>query len=150
SYAGIPDLVKFNNTSPRLGASYKLDSAGETVAKASYGRYYARMNTKLFQQISPGGTVSPTYNYNPATAKYDIVFSTSNPKLNQTIDANLTDEWDDQFFVGIERELLPDLGVNASFVLKNEKNFIRAQDLRSVFAPRAITDTFNGVSQAIT
>jgi outer membrane receptor protein involved in Fe transport len=150
TYAGVADVVKFDNTSPRLGASYKLDSAGKTVAKVSYGRYYARMNTNLFQQISPGGTVSTTYNYNPATAKYDIVFSSSNPKLNQTIDPHLTDEWDDQFFVGIERELLPDLGINASFVQKKEKNFVRAQDVRSVFAPRAITDTFNGVSQTIT
>jgi outer membrane receptor protein involved in Fe transport len=149
-YPGISDVVAFDNISPRLGLSVKLDPTGKTVAKASYGRYYARMNTNLFQQISPGGTVSTTYDYNPATKNYDIVFSTSNPKLNQTIDPNLDDEWDDQYFIGLERELLPDLGVNASFVMKKEKNFIRAQDIRSVFAPRTITDTFNGVSQAIT
>ncbi len=150
TYPGISDVVTFNNASPRLGLTLKLDPSGKTVAKASYGRYYARMNTNLFQQLSPGGTVSTTYNYNPATKKYDIVFSTSNPKLNQTIDPGLTDEWDDQFFVGLERELLPDLGVNASFIVKKEKNFIRARDIRSVFAPRTATDSFQGVTQTIT
>jgi hypothetical protein len=144
TYAGIPDAVTFSNTSPRLGMTVKLDDTGKTVAKASFGRYYARLNTGLFTAIAPGGAVSQTYNWNPKTGKYDILFSTSNPKQNQTIDPNLTNEYDDQFFVGLERELLPDLGLNVSYIKKKEQNFNRGLDIGSSFAARTIIDTFSG------
>ena len=53
--------------------------------------------------------------------------STTNPKLTATIDPNLKNEYVDQFYVGIERELMPDLGVNASYIYKREKDFIRGR-----------------------
>jgi outer membrane receptor protein involved in Fe transport len=144
AYAGVSDVITFSNTSPRLGVAVKLDDTGKTVAKASFGRYYARLNTGLFTAIAPGGPVSQTYDWNPKTGKYDTLFSTSDPKQNQTIDPNLTNEYDDQFFIGLEREILPDLGVNVSYIKKKEQNFIRGQDIGSRFAARTIVDTFSG------
>ncbi|MGH9144364.1 MAG: TonB-dependent receptor [Vicinamibacterales bacterium] len=144
TYAGLSDVIGYNNTSPRVGATVKLDRTGKTVAKASFGRYYARLNTGLFTAIAPGGAITQTYNYNPKTSKYDLLFNTTNPKQNQTIDPNLTNEYDDQLYIGLERELLPDLGLNLSYIRKQEKNFIRGLDIGSIYAPRAIADTFGG------
>jgi outer membrane receptor protein involved in Fe transport len=144
TYPGKSDVVAFNNASPRLGVAIKLDDAGKTVAKVSYGRYYARLNTGLFTAIAPGGALTQTYNWNPKTGKYDILFNTSDPKQNQTIDPNLTNEYVDQGFIGLERELFPDLGVNVSYIKKKEQNFIRGLDIGSTFAARTITDAFSG------
>ena len=127
SYPGVSDVVGYNNWSPRVGTAIKLDDAGKTVVKTSYGRYFARLNTGPFTSIAPGGAVSSTFRYNPATKQYDIPLSTTNPKVNATIDPNLKNEYVDQFYAGIERELMPDLGVNAS-IYKREKDFIRGFD----------------------
>jgi outer membrane receptor protein involved in Fe transport len=148
TYAGVSDVIAYNNPSPRLGATVKLDRAGRTVVKSSFGRYYARLNTALFTAVAPGSAITQTFDFNPKTGKYDSLFSTTDPKRNQTIDPNLTNEYDDQYFVGLERELLPDLGVNLSYIKKKEKNFIRGLDIRSVFAPRVVADTFS--SQTLT
>ena len=144
SYPGVADVVGYNNVSPRLGVSWKLDDAGKTVVKTSYGRYYARLNTGLFTAIAPGGAVTQTFDWNDRTGKYDTLFSTTDPKRNQTIDPDLSNQYADQYFVGLERELLPDLGVNVSYIKKNERNFIRGLDIGSTFAPRTVADTFSG------
>ncbi|MBZ5559897.1 MAG: TonB-dependent receptor, partial [Acidobacteriia bacterium] len=82
TYAGVSDAIAYDNASPRLGVTVKLDDTGKTVAKASYGRYYARLNTGLFTAIAPGGPITQTYNWNSKTKQYDILFNTSNPKQN--------------------------------------------------------------------
>src|SRR5262249_37549007 len=73
TYPGISDVVTYNNWSPRLGTAIKLDNAGKTVVKTSYGRYFSRLNTGLFTAIAPGAAVSNTYGYNSVTKKYDIL-----------------------------------------------------------------------------
>jgi outer membrane receptor protein involved in Fe transport len=150
AYPGIPDVVTYNNWSPRIGTAIKLDNAGKTVVKTSYGRYYSRLNTGLFTTIAPGGAVTNTYGYNAVTGKYDILKSTTNPKLTATIDPNLKNEYVDQYFIGVERELLPDLGVNISYINKRESNFIRGRDFGSTYVPRDVVTTFQGVNQTIT
>ena len=150
SYAGVSNVVTYDNVSPRVGFAYKLDRDAKTVLKGSYGRYYGRLNTGLFTSIAPGGAVITTYGYNPATSRYDTLLSTSNPKLTATIDPDLKNQYDDQFSLGIERELLPDLGVNATFIAKTGNDFIRGQDFGSVYAPRLVTDTFDGVTRQLT
>jgi hypothetical protein len=150
SYPGVPDVITYDNVSPRLGFAYKLDRDAKTVLKGSYGRYYARLNTGLFTAIAPGSAVTTTFGFNPATGQYDRLLSTSDPKLNNTIDPDLKNQFDDQFSLGIERELLPDLGVNATFIAKAGDDFIRGQDFGSVYAPRVVTDTFDGVTRQLT
>jgi hypothetical protein len=150
TYAAIDDVIEYNNWSPRLGTAIKLDRAGKTVAKASYGRYFGRLNTGLFTAISPGGAISNTYAFNPVTGQYDILRSTTNPRLTATIDPDLKNQYVDQVFVGLERELLPDLGVNVSYIRKREADFIRGIDTGSIYVPRDVADTFDGTAQTLT
>src|SRR4030095_13109445 len=55
-----------------------------------------------------------------------------------------------QLFIGLERELMANMGVNVSFVWKEEANFIRLEDVRGSYAERAIVDTFEGRSFPLT
>jgi hypothetical protein len=150
TFDGVPDLITFNNVAPRVGFTVKLDNVGKTVAKASYGRYTGVLRTGMFDSISRGNTTSAAFSYNRATGRYDIPYYTVNPNSNYAIDPDLTNQYTDQFFVGIERELLPDLGLDLSYVRKEEDNFIRLADLGGVYAPRPFVDTFGGVTQTLT
>src|SRR5262245_22808774 len=149
TYRGIDDLIGWNNVAARVGFTAKLDPRGKTVGKASYGRYYGRLNTNMFSAISPGNTITTAYLFTPATGLYDTVFFITNPNLQYAIDPDLTNQYTDQFFVGLEREVLPDLGLEINYIHKNESGFIRVRDIRGVYAPQPLTDTFRGASQTL-
>ena len=148
-YRGIDDLIGWNDVAARLGVTAKLDAKGKTVGKASYGRYYGRLNTNMFSAISPGNTITTALRYNDLTGQYDIPFFVTNPNLQYTIDPNLTNQFTDQFFVGLEREIMPDLGVEVNYIRKNEDNFLRVRDIRGVYAPQPLVDTFRGATQTL-
>jgi len=150
TFPGIDDLINFSQWSPRLGATVKLDTEGETVLKSSWGRYYGKLISNQFQSISPGNTNLTAFEYNPATRRYDLPFYNINPKANFAIDPDLTQQYTDQFFIGVERQLQPSFGVTASFVMKNEHDFIRLKDVGGTYAASQIVDTFQGRSQNLT
>jgi hypothetical protein len=65
------------------------------------------------------------------------------------VDPNLTNQYTEQFFIGLERQVAPDLGIDVSFVVKNEHDFIRVKDQAGVYATQPFIDTFNGVTQTV-
>src|SRR5206468_8347601 len=69
TYAGIPELIKFNNVSPRLGMTVRLDRSGQTVFKTNYARLYGKLATSMFSSKALGNTPSDTERYNPITGK---------------------------------------------------------------------------------
>jgi outer membrane receptor protein involved in Fe transport len=150
SYPGIPDLIAFNNVSPRLGMTIRLDASGRTVFKTNYARLYGKLATSMFNSKSPGNTPSDTERYNPATGRYDIPISIVNNQINFAIDSGLRNQYTDQYFVGMERQLVAGMGVDASFVIKKEGDFIRLNDVGGTYAPIAINNVFRGVTYPVT
>lgn len=143
-YDAIPDLINLSHFSPRLGATVKLDEAGSTVVKFSGGRYFRKMTATDASSQAPGALVSQTFGWNPATSAYDILKRTEVPSNNNIIDPDLTNEYTDQFHVGLERQLAPNFGVNVMGIYKREKNKIGTIDPASVYVPQTYTDTFDG------
>jgi outer membrane receptor protein involved in Fe transport len=150
SYPGVGDLVSFNTFSPRLGFTVRLDQAGRTVFKSSYGRFHGKLVTGMFSGMSPGGAVTFVRQIDPATGLYTIPVSVTDPKLNFSVDDDLQNQYTDQFSAGLERQIAGGMGVALSFVYKKEGNFIRLKDVRGTYAPRDIVDTFDGRTQTIT
>jgi len=150
SYPGIPDLISFNNVSPRLGMTVRLDQSGQTVFKTNYARLYGKLATSMFNSKSPGNTPSDTERYNPATGRYDIPISIVNNQTNFAIDPALRNQYTDQYFVGIERQLMAGMGIDASFVIKKEGDFIRLDDVGGTYAPVVINNVFRGTLYPIT
>ena len=150
TWPGIPDLLSFSNISPRVGFNLKLDRTGKTVGKASYGRYFGRVNTGMFSSASPGNTPTIALLYNTTTGIYDRPFFTTNPNSNYAIDPNLENQYTDQVFVGVEREILPDFGVEVMYVYKKEQDFIRLRDATGVYAAQPLIDTFQDRTQTLT
>jgi outer membrane receptor protein involved in Fe transport len=149
SYPGVEDVISFGTVAPRLGFTLRLDESGDTVFKSTYGRFYGKLATAMFASLSPGGAVTRVLQYNPATGQYDIPVSVTTP-ATFAVDPGLGNQYTDQFSAGIERQLAGGMGLAVSFVYKNEADFIRLQDVRGVYAPRDIVDSFDGVTQTIT
>jgi outer membrane receptor protein involved in Fe transport len=150
TYSGIPDLIAFNDVSPRLGLTLRLDGSGRTVFKTNYARLYGKLATSMFNSKAPGNTPSDTERFNAATGKYDIPISIVNNQTNFAIDPGLRNQYTDQFFVGFEQQIIADMGVDASFVVKKEANFIRLTDAGGTYAATPIVDVFRGASYPLT
>lgn len=146
---GVADLIAFNHVSPRLGLTYRLDSSGKTVAKGGFGRYYGKLTTGMFSALSPGSAITERRSVNRATGQYDTLVSRTDPTANFAVDPDLKNQYTDQIFVGLERQIMPDLGVDLAFMRKKEHDFIRMRNVRGVYEARPLVDTFRGVTQTL-
>jgi outer membrane receptor protein involved in Fe transport len=149
TYQGVADLISFNTFSPRAGITFRADRSGKTVVKSSYGRFYGKLATSMFSSMSPGATPTTTLQWNAATGRYDRPFTFVDNKINFSVDPNLENQYTDQLFLGLERQLAANTGVNVSFVWKEESGFIRLNDVRGTYSPRDVVDTFDGVTRTI-
>jgi outer membrane receptor protein involved in Fe transport len=150
TFPGISDVFTFNHVDPRLGLTLRLDGSGRTIFKSHWGRYHGKVTGGMIASKSPGSTPTFTRQWNPATGKYDIPVTFVDSKLTYAIDPDLTNQYTDQVYVGIERQLLPDMGVDLTFVYKKPHDLIRLQDLGGTYAPLGITSTFRGVTIPLT
>jgi hypothetical protein len=149
------DRIWFYLTMPvtrRKGSNIGVDPifATKTRTFKPYGKISIRPsnNDFLVQNLAPGNTTSSTYRYNPATRAYDILLSRTDPRANLAIDPDLTNQYTDQLSVGIERELMTNLGVNVSFIYKRERNLIGSRDPLTQYGnPVTVIDTFEGQTQ---
>jgi len=144
TYPAVEDLIGFNTWSPRAGITIRADQSGKTVVKANYGRFFGKLATGMFNSASPGATPTTTLRYNTATGTYNIPFSFVDNRINFSVNPELNNQYTDQLFIGLERQLMANMGVNLSFVWKEESDFLRLQDVRGTYAERAIVDTFEG------
>jgi outer membrane receptor protein involved in Fe transport len=149
TYPAVEDLINLNSVSPRAGLTVRLDKSGKTILKSSYGRFYGKLATSMFNSMSPGATPTTQLRFNAATGKYEIPFSFVDNKINFSVNPDLTNQYTDQVFVGVERQLIGNMGVNVSYVWKQEADFIRLKDVRGTYTTRDVVDTFNGATQTL-
>jgi outer membrane receptor protein involved in Fe transport len=139
TYPAVSGLITWNSFSPRLGLTVRLDQTGRTVLKGNYGRFYGKLATSMFNSAAPGNTPSDTERYNRATGKYDILQSLVNNQINFAVDPDLRNQYTDQFFVGVERQIAASMGIDFEFVYKKEGDFIRMTDARGTYASTGVT-----------
>jgi hypothetical protein len=149
TFPGQEGLITFNTLSPRVGLTVKLDNSGKTVGKASYGRFYGKLLGNMFRNASTGNTTYNAFLFNTDSGQYDVPFYTFDPNINFGIDPDLKNQYTDQFFVGIEREVIPDLGIDLSFIYKAENDFVRIDDVRGEYGQVPFEDTFRGQTQTL-
>lgn len=136
------DGVTWNDITPRVGLTYALDESRKTVARASYARYASQMvntygldksgagyayigyywqdlNGDHFAQIGEIDTATgPVY--------YSSGFDPSNPAngvLGNTFDPDFSSQKDNEFIVGLDRELAANFAVGAAFTYRRGNNF---------------------------
>lgn len=134
---GLGTLFTWNIVSPRLGATMKLDRAGHTILRGSYGRFAQGVLTGEIAAFHPGATSVTTKAWVPADGDYTRVtqFSDRNSLvLNRGLRAPRTDEYG----VGVDRELGARLQVAAAYIRKSGAHFIGWQDIGGIYAPKTL------------
>lgn len=121
--ATIP--MNWTTLSPRLGISYDLFGDEKTVLRASAGRYYAALTTMLVNYVHKSAPT--TFNVS-IDADYNELYQYGRVTPSGTLDANLKAYYNDEIMVGIEREVIKDLSISASYLWKWENNFIEGVD----------------------
>jgi len=146
--ASTGNIFDFKTWSPRIGVTYKLTGDGKTVARATFGRYYLPLNvetlrrfgpdmptvTRSFQMYEVGpwdtvdtngdGTIDTIETRDAARRVYGLTPLSEEEQTNDyswTLNtaADLKDQYTDQFTVNLERELLPNFSVGATYIYKH-------------------------------
>jgi hypothetical protein len=146
--ASSPDVYDFKTWSPRVGLSYQLTADGRTVARASYGRYYVPVSAETLRRFGPDVPIATRTFQLYELGPWSAVDTNGDGWIdaNETLAAarlvygqtpireepapydqswtlntapNLKDQHTDQFTVNLERELVKNLSVSATYVYKH-------------------------------
>jgi hypothetical protein len=140
--SGIPNLFTWNQVSPRVGVTFKLDEAGRTILKAHYGRYYRGVVTGEFDSATP--SVTPRFLFDGTYTSSGALGSPEkiSDNTNLRIDSDFKNPYTDQYIVGFERELMANLGLNVSYIHKKGNDYGAWPDVGGTYAPISVVDTF--------
>ncbi len=148
------DVLKWNDFSPRLGASYDVFGNGKTAVKASMSRYVLQETMDLTRVVDPttasAGTLTRTFNdangdfipqgdpLNPAAngelgpspnQNFGrlVLTTTYDPKWTQGTGVR-TYNW--EFSTGIQHELAPQVSANFAYYRRHFGNFTVTDNTR--------------------
>jgi hypothetical protein len=137
-------VLTWNKVVPRLGLAW--DVANRTVVKATFGRFMNGMPDSFANSYNPLSNVTMTFrwrdldgngdyspgevNLDPNGADFVGVSGTSSARLNPELQSPMTNE----ATLGVERELMQNLGVRVLYVYKTVTD---QYDTRNVARPRS-------------
>ena len=130
---GLGSLFTWKLWAPRVGVNFKLTGDGQTVLRSTYGRAYRQILPFELDTIHPGISSVTQARFVPATGAYTKIVSVTNSRSNLAVDPNLTAPRQDTFSVGVDRQLMPQVAVNASYVHKHGENLVGWRDIRGIY-----------------
>ncbi len=137
------DLVVWKTFSPRVGLAFQLTSDQKTLLKASYGRYYDALHMSNWSYPGPNATDWSLYYYDWDIMDW-VFWYTISGKSAYTLDPDLKNPYADQFSIGLERELLPNLSVGATYIYKKQKDLIGLEDRGGIYEKVSRVSPENG------
>jgi hypothetical protein len=140
-FAGYEAPFTWNNVSPRVGATYALNEARTMLVRASYSRYAGQLATGTVGYANPTASAGVAV-YGWSDLNGDHLASPNEVNLNQfvaaangfnrnnptavtsanVIDANLKAPTTNSFVAGVERELRPNVSVQANYTYTRVSN----------------------------
>src|SRR6266436_4011460 len=161
TYPASGNLVDWNTVSPRLGLAFDLTGKGDSVLRASYGRYYLMQGTGLAETANPVGFAGKTFTWIDAdgdkipqqsewlVASQQVgAFGGSSTHIN----SNMSRPYSEQISVGYEKQLWRDLRVGVTYYYRTKKNMIGIENTLvspSDYTTITVLPDENGVPQPI-
>jgi hypothetical protein len=140
SFPGNDDnIIEWNDISPRVGLSYALDAQRKTVLRASFARYADQLS---FGDVAGGTGENPvgvsTLTYGWTDRNHDRIPQVNEVDLGNLLDSSNVDprnptavadtankvdrdlkaKHDNEFIVGLDREIAPNFAVGAAFTYR--------------------------------
>lgn len=132
SFPAVHDVPLWHNAGPRGSVIYDLFGNGRTALKFSIARYYDQIGTGTPGGVNPNGTVSQTYAWND---NGDLVFQPNElgsplGPISAPLPGNLLLQnfrftkrpYRNEITAGVQHQLIPDLGVTATYIQRHEHN----------------------------
>ena len=136
------DLQDWNKFSPRVGLSYALDESRRTIVRASYARYYEQLAFGNVTRENPTSAGYIAYGWNDSNGdryvqpgeidfsevRYSSAVNVANPgsvsadTVNK-IDRDRKPRKDDEFIVGLDRELGASFAAGVAFTYRKQNDW---------------------------
>jgi TonB-dependent Receptor Plug Domain len=143
SYDGGGATISWNDVSPRIGASLALDQDRRTVVRASYSNYAGQLNPFEVTSASPVGAYYTFIAYKWVDTNHDgfaqknEILTNLGPQYSNAVDpakptsisspntiaANYHANRDNEFILGIDREVIPNLAVGAAYTFRRTNDW---------------------------
>jgi outer membrane receptor protein involved in Fe transport len=118
----LDTIHDYKTISPRFGFVYALTPDKKTTIKGNYGKFYENPILFFPDLFHKGMTPTTLYLYNPWTGNYDIPIPGSLTEyqfLNE-----LKSPYVNEFLLGIEREILPNLSASLTGIYRKTEDII--------------------------
>jgi hypothetical protein len=136
-----PDVIDYNDFSPRLGGAYDLRGHGKTAIKASFGKYdtyvnsfaskynpvVESMDTRTWKDLN-GDDIAQESEIGPSTNLQFGIKAPLNPDPNQKRPYTLL------YSVGVDHELAPRVGLSVSYNRRTFHQILWTDNLATTFA----------------
>jgi hypothetical protein len=149
------ELLNWTTLSPRIGINFDITGDGKTIIKANYGRYPLAFITDYIWGLNPNGGVNRQYWLNSDGTLGPLFYTWSHAAGR--MDPDIKSPTLDELIIGIQREIIPDLSLSASFIRKWDRNLIedvadsldldalkRGEFIWSNWEPVTTVDPFDG------
>jgi len=117
----VDNVPLFNNIAPRLGFSLDLFGDGKTAIKGNYSRYYGRITHSMILNVDPAGSGTDTRTWTDLNGDDIAQLEEMGPSTGWRIgasrsqDPNLRNDYDDEFTLGIEREVAKEFNLGLTY-----------------------------------
>jgi hypothetical protein len=144
SHPALGKIYDTKNFQPRIGVAYDVTGNNNTVLRAHYGQYYEAAFTSIFTRGVPGIEDYVTLEWNGST--YEEIDRV--PALIYHIDDDIKHPRVDEFMVGVERAIGPDLRFQATGVFRDNKNLIDSVFPDARWSPVTLTNSLPSANGA--
>jgi hypothetical protein len=125
-------VFETNPVSPRIGAAWDFLGDRRTVLRVHYGRYHEGLYTSVFDFMNTAGQ-TPRITYRILGSGDFQEINRVTPAGNVAVDSEVTQAFQNQFVVGLEREVLAGLSVKLQYIRRNFDAIWAFVDTRSVY-----------------
>ena len=147
-------IFSTNPVSPRAGVAWAVTGDYDTVIRAHYGRYHDSILTRQVSDLDTSDQNPTILAFErpdgPSCEAFGLVarldgqlceFVRIPPEaVNTTIDEGIQHSYVNQYVVGIEREVVPDVSVQIQYVRRNFERFMGSIGTNTVWTPQEVLD----------
>lgn len=134
------DTYSNHSIAPRIGAAWDVSADHRTVLRAHYGHYNDPMATRFYEFLDLGADTTFIVARVLGDDQFEEVSRTGGPTNVPVIDPQTKHSYAEEWFAGVEREILPRVSVKAQYVRRNTRNTIGFIDEGSTWRPLPVTD----------